>query len=518
MWRVTMLDVKQRLHAHSVWIAILLTVTLTCFLFPGEKAGYRVIDINDYRGTYNSAWMGTSLALVGSYLLSIFGYYWLNGSVDRDRQSKMLELIHTTGQSPRRYLLVRWTGHVILLSLLAITSMVTAGILQCFLSPESAIMFADYAVPFFLLVLPSILLTSAFILLFDMWQKPGSTAKNWLYFLSWSVITSAGLLGFSAHTLVTSGMESDFAHLGMTGTGSISIGFTPLENAQQIVNWQGLNLSLESWLPAVYHLLTTLLLLMICLTRAKKAIPGAHNKRHDRQPTVSESSKRHGLITWLVARSHLPSQLAEHVFTHRFCAEVRLIEHTLSAKLLIVALGVSALSLVLPLSAVKSVILAVAVTLPVLMLAPLHTLDHQSKIKELLKTLGQTGIQRLRRPLAMFYLINLSLAGVTIRFAITGEITALLHWLAFLTISVFLPYLLATFTRSNKVFELLFISFWVTGILNKEPVADFVGVSGSHTAMTVTLAFAGGCIIACVFIALLNPTFSINKVKKSIAK
>ncbi|RXJ71969.1 hypothetical protein CS022_18385 [Veronia nyctiphanis] len=514
MWRLTLLDIKQRLRAQSVWIAILITVTITCFLFPGEKAGYRVIDINGYRGIYNSAWIGASLALVGSYLLSLFGYYWLSGSIDKDRQDRMLELIRTTGQSPQQYLLVRWIGHVFYLTLLALASLIAASILQYFLSPESPLVLSDYVLPFLLLILPSIFLTSAFILLMDTLQKPGATAKNWLYFLLWSLIAALGLTGFSAHTLVTTGMENDFAHLGMASSGSISIGFTPLKDVQEIVTWQGLKLSFESWLPVLYHLMATSVLVVMSLMRAKQVFLSSPSVVSKQANAAKALSKQTMLTKGLTKIRHFPSDLLALVGSSRFRAEVRFVEQTLNSRLFLTALGVSALSLLLPISAIQNGLLAVAVMIPVLMLARLHTVDAQSNIKELLKTTGQSGLQRMLRPLAMFYLVNLLLAGITLRFAIAGEITALLHWLAFLTISIFLPFLLASLTHSNKLFELTFISFWVAGILNKEPMADFVGVSGSEVAMTNTLMIAGFSVLASLMLTMVGNSGGVWRMKR----
>jgi hypothetical protein len=65
--------------------------TLGSALYFGYLAtvGKLMQRIGELRGIYNSAWIGGPLAMVGSTFISLAGFYFVNNSIQRDRETRV---------------------------------------------------------------------------------------------------------------------------------------------------------------------------------------------------------------------------------------------------------------------------------------------------------------------------------------------------------------------------------------------------------------------------------------------
>jgi hypothetical protein len=82
-------------------------------------------------------------------------------------------------------------------------------------------------------------------------------------------------------------------------------------------------------------------------------------------------------------------------------------------------------------------------------------------------------------------------SGAALRFAFRGDTTALL---AFLSAAFFIPSLalaLGVWSHSSKPFEILYITLWYLGPLNKVPGLDFIGAhSPGYPGVYIPLSLA----------------------------
>src|SRR5215216_7505759 len=63
--------------------------------------GYQVaignsVQLNEYRGEFNSAWVGSLMSLVTTFFLGWFAFYLVKGSVTRDRETGVGQIMATT--------------------------------------------------------------------------------------------------------------------------------------------------------------------------------------------------------------------------------------------------------------------------------------------------------------------------------------------------------------------------------------------------------------------------------------
>jgi len=92
LWHMLRADFLERVRRYSFLVTLAATVWLG-YLVGSGKLG---LWIGGARGVFNSAWIGTAMALVINTFLALFGFYVVKGSVDRDRQTGVGQILATT--------------------------------------------------------------------------------------------------------------------------------------------------------------------------------------------------------------------------------------------------------------------------------------------------------------------------------------------------------------------------------------------------------------------------------------
>jgi hypothetical protein len=67
--------------------SFLFAVALGIFLGYSVNAGQIAVVLGDYRGVYNSAWVGSMMALVVNSFLSLAGFYIVKNTIQRDTET-----------------------------------------------------------------------------------------------------------------------------------------------------------------------------------------------------------------------------------------------------------------------------------------------------------------------------------------------------------------------------------------------------------------------------------------------
>ena len=75
-----------------------------------------------YRGVYNSAWVGSIVAAMTAWLLSLLGFYLVKGTIERDRETGVGQLIATSPLSKTFYVVGKWLRNVAVLVVIAVVA------------------------------------------------------------------------------------------------------------------------------------------------------------------------------------------------------------------------------------------------------------------------------------------------------------------------------------------------------------------------------------------------------------
>jgi hypothetical protein len=158
----------------------------------------------------------------------------------------------------------------------------------------------------------------------------------------------------------------------------------------------------------------------------------------------------------------------------------------------LVAMVLIALSLFLPLAAVRMPILPLLWVWPVLIWSGMGSREVRHGADGLLFS----SARPLRRQLPAAYLAGVGVtvligAGVALRFALSGDLAALGSWGAgALAIPAF-ALASGVWTGGRKFFEIVYLLLWYGGPMNRTPELDFMGVTAAGAASVVPKAVLG---------------------------
>jgi uncharacterized BrkB/YihY/UPF0761 family membrane protein len=113
VYHLALADYFERSRRSSFLIILGLTVVAGYFYLPANSSSTKTLAFTLsfggpavwYRGVYNSAWVGTQVALFATLWLSIIGFYLVKNTVDRDVRTEVGQIIATTPLTKAQYTL-----------------------------------------------------------------------------------------------------------------------------------------------------------------------------------------------------------------------------------------------------------------------------------------------------------------------------------------------------------------------------------------------------------------------------
>ena len=210
-------DVRQRTRGPRFWWLLALLVAGAWFCLPatGNPDGMRVM-VGEARAFYSSAWVGMALALCGSTLLSLLGFYAVRGGIAHDIDSRGIEVLLATPMTRAGYLLARFLGMLVVFGLF-LGAIAATGAVGQFVRGEVAVLRPfELVQPLLLVTLPALAVTATFAVWFDLMPALRSTLGNVLFLFVWVGLLvagaiagekSAGTPGFAAVTADVAGIS-----------------------------------------------------------------------------------------------------------------------------------------------------------------------------------------------------------------------------------------------------------------------------------------------------------------------
>jgi len=179
-------DLLERTRSLRFWVVLGLLALAIWWCFPPITADYLTVSFGqDLRGRYSSAWIGIVLAMQVGSLLSLVGFYVVRGTLLRDFETRVWQLLVATPMTRAGFLLAKWISHVAVLSLLMLAGLAIGLVAQWVRAEDRAIDLVELAKPTVLLALPGLALTAAFAIWFDLLPWLRRSAGNVLFFFVW---------------------------------------------------------------------------------------------------------------------------------------------------------------------------------------------------------------------------------------------------------------------------------------------------------------------------------------------
>ena len=186
-------DLRERTRATRFWVVLALVGAVSWWCLPPASAGYLTVSFGDnVRGLYSSAWIGMVMGLLYSTMLSLIGFYLVRGTLVRDFETRVWQLLVATPMTRAGYLLAKWASHLVVFSLIMLVGLVVAAVAQFVRAEDRVFDAIELLKPVIVLALPSMALTAFFAVLFDLVPWLRRTAGNLLYLFVWLGVTISG--------------------------------------------------------------------------------------------------------------------------------------------------------------------------------------------------------------------------------------------------------------------------------------------------------------------------------------
>lgn len=154
---IALADFRERSRRTRFWAVLAIIGALTWWCFPPLDAGYMTVGFSDgYRGRYSSAWVGMVLALMCSMILSWLGFYVVRGTVSRDFDTRVWQLLATTPMSRVGYLVAKWASHMAVFGLILALGICVALAAQAWRGEDREFRIWEMAKPVLLLAVPAL--------------------------------------------------------------------------------------------------------------------------------------------------------------------------------------------------------------------------------------------------------------------------------------------------------------------------------------------------------------------------
>lgn len=466
-------------------------VMLGAVVFLGYQAaiGNVSLQLGDYRGEINSAWVGSMLAIIASFFLGWFGFYLVKGSVARDRETGVGQIMATTPLTRPLYALGKWLSNfAVLFSMMIILAIVGIAI-QFFAGEINQFDFVAFFAPFIFVALPMLALTGALAVLFECIGFTQGGFGNMLYFFLFGLIISLSVssgktnplldpIGF--HVFSKSMREAAKAAF-PNYDGSFILGSTDTP-ILGLFPWSGvdwtsaviLNRLVFFGIGAVIALLASLLFDRFDSSRSK---PGqTKNAASISEPGSASVSQTSSQSIRLTSLNATPNRF---VFFRILTSELKLLLKGRRWWWYAVAGGLIIASLLSSPENVRAFVLPITWLWPILIWSNLGSREIRHNAQQLVFSSAAPLLRQLPASwLAGFILAVLTGSGAALKLLSAGDGVGLLAWISGV---LFIPsFALASgvWSNSNKLFEVAYVSMWYLALNGLQEV-DFFGANSN---------------------------------------
>ncbi|RPI93414.1 MAG: hypothetical protein EHM40_09865, partial [Chloroflexi bacterium] len=177
-------DFLERLRRYSFLVMLGLVVLLGYQTAVGNVR----LQLGQYRGDFNSAWIAGMMSIIATFFLGWFGFYLVKGSVARDRETGVGQIMATTPMSRPFYMLGKWISNFAVLMTMIIILVVFGLVMQLISGESTQLDFGAYLSPFVFIVMPLMAVVTAVAVLFETIPFLSGGFGNVFYFFAFVMI------------------------------------------------------------------------------------------------------------------------------------------------------------------------------------------------------------------------------------------------------------------------------------------------------------------------------------------
>jgi ABC-type transport system involved in multi-copper enzyme maturation permease subunit len=516
LYQLARADFLERVRRYSFLITLGLTIYFAYTTVPPNHANYVTMQMSGHRGVYNSAYLGTLIALFTAIFLSFAGFYLVKNAIDRDTQTGVGQILAATPLTKSQYTLGKALSNFAVLAVMVGVMAAAAAAMQLVLREDVAIHAWNLLAPFLFLSLPTMTLVASVAVLFETipWLRGG--LGNVTYFFVWIAALIAWGIG------AESGSSSWWGSVDLTGGGAVipqllsacdakfpgcatskdfSMGYNIGSGPKDLTTfvWDGVHWTFPTILA---RLVLVGLALGIALLAAMffhrfdpayesaRQVPGTPADLPEPDVTLPRT------VASPVSLSRMTQAAPRFRFGAMVLAELRLALKGVSRWWYAVAGGLIVAGAVTPV-VISRVLLVAAWIWPILIWSAMGAREARLGTGQLVFS----TVYPLRRQLPACWVAGVAVAalsgcGTLIRLLAARDGIGASAWMIG---ALFIPTLalaLGVWSGGSKLFEVVYTLLWYIGPANRVPGFDFMGVTplrgfgtpGVFLALTLILA------------------------------
>jgi hypothetical protein len=516
-------DFLERVRRTSFLLALGFALFLAYAVYTGEVT----LRLNDYSGVPNSAWLGCVIGLVASVWIPLVGFYIVKNSIERDRQTRVGQILASTPMTRPLYTLGKALSNFAVLAAMVVALGLAAVVIQLANrhspGPNPDLEVVKLLSPILLIGLSAVALTASLAVLFETLPGLKGGVGNVVYFFLWTGLIILGvpsidknahasrwapLIDYTGIGTMMGQMQTRLHALDplYQGGASFSIG---LPATTKTFLWTGLDWSTPVLLGRLMPVFAGILLALVAARFFDRFDPARGGLGRAPKPAKPKSQSvdvnaNAAVVPHLVSAAQLTRIQREATRTRLVAlisAELRLMLKGKRVWWYAVALGLWIACAASPLEVARSGILPFAWIWPLLLWSAMGTRESYFATGSLVFSAPNAALRQLVASYAGGVLVAAaSGAGVAIRLVLANDLAGLGAWFA---AALFIPALalaLGVWAGSSKPFEGLYTAWWYVGPLHHIRGVDFMGTTAaSSTApayaaaalLLVLVAYAG---------------------------
>jgi ABC-type transport system involved in multi-copper enzyme maturation permease subunit len=491
-------DFLERVRRYS----FLIMLGLVVFLGYQAAIGNIYVQVGEYRGEFNSAWVGSMMSAIASAFLGWFGFYLVKGSVSRDRETGVGQIMATTPLTRPLYVLGKWLSNFVVLVSMIVILAIAAVIIQYLTGESAQIDLIALLTPFLFITLPAIALVAAVAVLSETIGFLSGGFGNIIYFFLFAMVIPLGDALTKQHpaleplgiSLLQRSMGAAAKAVFPDYDGGFMLGSTDVP-AKGVFHWSGVD-----WTPGIILNRITIFGIAIVLTllaslffdrfdpsrrrpkRKKDAAPLPRLQAVSTNQTLSQP----------ISLTPLTRSQSGSTFFRILTSELKLLLKGQRWWWYLGAIGLFVASLFTPVESVRTTVLPFAWIWPILVWSGMGNREIRHNAQQMVFSSAAPLMRQLPASwVAGFIVAVLTGSGVALKLMVAGDGVGMLAWFSAVLFIPSFALALGVWSNSHKLFEVLYVTLWYIGPMNYVYAVDFIGTkSDGNIGFFIPISFA----------------------------
>jgi hypothetical protein len=478
-------DFLERVRRYS----FLIMLGLVIFLGYQAAIGNIYVQVGEYRGEFNSAWVGSMMSAIASAFLGWIGFYLVKGSVARDRETGVGQIMATTPLTRPLYVLGKWLSNFAVLTSMVVILAVVGVFIQYITGESTQLDLIALLTPFLFVTLPAMALIAAIAVLFETIGFLSGGFGNIIYFFLFGLVIPLGdtftkeypglePLGIS---LLQRSMGNAAKAVFPDYDGGFMLGSTDIP-AKGVFHWSGVDWTLDIIIQRVVIFGFAVVLALLASFFFDRFDPSRRRpgrKKNSASTPVLQPVSTSKTLPQLIHLTPLTNSKRGSTFVRVLISELKLLLKGQRWWWYVGAIGLFIASLFTPVESMRAHVLPFTWIWPILIWSGMGSREIRHNVQQMVFASATPLMRQLPATwLAGFIVAALTGSGAALKLLVAGDGTGLLAWFSAVLFIPSFALALGVWSNSHKLFEVLYVILWYAGPMNYVYAVDYIGTKG----------------------------------------